>query len=74
MDDFLDFKSVANLLHNFEFDIEREKIRWLKVKRFRFNSTGPNIVQVFYDYSDNFLTLNLVKKNDNKESSRCARS
>lgn len=74
LNDFLDFKSVANMLQNFEFDIQREKIKWLKVKRFIFKSTSPNTVQVYYDYGESFLSLNLLKKKYENKESKCARS
>ena len=59
---FLDFKQVAGMLKNFQLDTEKDKIRWLKVKRFKLSSQEPNVVSVFYDYTDDCRKLNLFQK------------
>ena len=38
------FFKVAELLRNFELDTQKDKIRWLKVERFKLTAKQPNIV------------------------------
>ncbi|XP_070194118.1 uncharacterized protein [Littorina saxatilis] len=60
--DFFDFKKVAELLKNFQLDTQKEKVRWLDVKRFKLSSQEPNVVDVGYDYTGDYCQLNLVRK------------
>ena len=60
---FHNFKSVSDLFINFQVDSQRGRIKWLKVKRFCLSSSEPQIVKVYYDYSDEqYQTLNLTQK------------
>lgn len=57
-----DFKKIASVLKNFELDTNKDKVKWLKVKRFSLSSKEPNIVKVYYDYSENYRFLNLLQR------------
>ncbi|KAK3802981.1 hypothetical protein RRG08_051736 [Elysia crispata] len=60
--DFYNLKKAAELLRNFELDTQKDKIRWLIVKRFKLTAEQPNIVSVYYDYGENCRKLNLSQK------------
>ena len=44
---FLDLGKLSAMLKNFEIDTQRQRIQWLKVRKFHITSEEPNIVKVF---------------------------
>lgn len=62
---FFNFKKVAQVLKNFQLDFQRDKIKWLQLKRFKLVFSAPHQVQVFYDYWDDYKELNFLQRSRN---------
>ena len=62
-DFFRDFKKVAAKLINFEVNTSRERVKWLQIRRVQILKAEPNLVRVFYDFTESYSTLNLLQKN-----------
>lgn len=59
-DQILDLKQLAtHLLKNKTLDENGQKINWLKVKNFRFMKAKPNYFQYRYDYSSEYVGIQI---------------
>jgi hypothetical protein len=60
---FRDFRVTASQMKNFDFDIDGEKVCWLKVNEFYITKQDPFLVKFKYSHSDpGYKTFDLMRK------------
>ena len=67
--DFLEFKTLSQVIPNFDYDTDGLKIRWMKIKTISATDDDFNIVKI--QYSDlSYATLNLGVCHRNTRAAR----
>ena len=62
MGDFTDFKLVSSRFANTNIDSERQKVRWLDIRKYVVGKDEPNKVKVFYSLEATPVEMNLNQK------------
>lgn len=61
-DDFSDFKLVSKRFANTNMDTERERVRWLKIRKYCVSKAEPNAVMISYELDGEQVEMNVAQK------------